>query len=68
MSATEIVDNYNRVLGCLQRGLYTGTFSISGICRQSAIMNTASDGADAAAGTVYFGHWWSGEMDCYPTG
>ncbi|GKZ32525.1 hypothetical protein AbraIFM66950_001994 [Aspergillus brasiliensis] len=80
MSATELVDKAATATattstvslpgysGAYNRGPYTGTFSPPVTCRQSATMYTADDGAGAAAGTIYFGHWWSGDMDCYPTG
>ncbi|OJJ78063.1 hypothetical protein ASPBRDRAFT_191322 [Aspergillus brasiliensis CBS 101740] len=76
MSATEIIDKAATAStvslpgysGAYNRGPYTGTFSPPVTCRQSATMYTADDGAGAAAGTIYFGHWWSGDMDCYPTG
>ncbi|RAH47756.1 uncharacterized protein BO95DRAFT_409701 [Aspergillus brunneoviolaceus CBS 621.78] len=54
--------------GAYNRGPYTDTFSPPITCRQSATMYTADDGAGAAAGTIYYGHWWSGDMACYPTG
>ncbi|RAK77215.1 uncharacterized protein BO72DRAFT_447994 [Aspergillus fijiensis CBS 313.89] len=54
--------------GAYNRGPYTDTFSPPITCRQSATMYTADDGAGAAAGTIYYGHWWSGDVACYPTG
>ncbi|PYH44082.1 EGFR-like transmembrane domain-containing protein [Aspergillus saccharolyticus JOP 1030-1] len=54
--------------GAYNRGPETTTFSPPITCRQSATMYTADDGAGAAAGTIYYGHWWSGDMACYPTG